>query len=364
MELLAAIISFLITLSTLPIIIRLFKSINLIDSPDRRKIHTLNTPSLGGISIYFSILLAIVIVVPLGEVYDYKFLLAGIAISLILGIRDDISSLYANQKLVVQILAAYLVTNYAGIKITSFHGVLGIEILPDWLAISVSIFIIVALTNSFNLIDGIDGLAGSICVIASSIFGVWFLQIGNQFLSVLSFSLAAGIVAFLIYNWQPSKIFMGDTGSLVTGFTLACLGLVYIKTSGVNGAFFLGIKSSIALTVTVLILPIYDTLRVFSLRILKGGSPFVADRIHIHHILIRQNLTHGQATLVLVGYNLVLISCVFLLDFLGNTILMMSSFIGMIVFGFFWDRRLHQFIKRHKESGKAIETGLYINKSA
>lgn len=304
MLVLAIAIPFLLTFFTLPIIIRVFKAINFMDAPDRRKIHKINIPSLGGIAIYLSILLTIAFVIPFNELYSHKFLIAGLIVALILGVRDDISSLYANQKLVVQTLAASLAVFYADIRLTGFYGILGIGEINEILAGIISVFVIVVITNSFNLIDGIDGLAGSLALLASTLFGVWFLLLGDEFYSILCFSVASAFAAFLYFNWQPSKIFMGDTGSLVTGFLLTCIAFQFINSShALESENLLKFDSYVAVALSLLIIPIYDTLRVILIRLYAGRSPFTPDKNHIHHVLLKQGFSHSNASLILIMFN-------------------------------------------------------------
>ena len=363
MLVLAITISFLLTFFTLPIVIRLFRAINFIDTPDRRKIHTISTPSLGGIAIYLSILLTIAFVVPFSELYSHKFLIAGILVALILGIRDDISSLYANQKLVVQTLAALLAVQYAGIRITGFYGMAGLGEVHEFIAIGISIFIVISLTNAFNLIDGIDGLAGSLALLSSSLFGFWFLQAGDQFYSILCFTVASAFAAFLFFNWQPSKIFMGDTGSLVTGFLLSCIAIEFINSNSQMVAGPLKFNSFVAVAISLLIIPIYDTVRVFTIRISRGKSPFIPDKKHIHHILLKQGFSHGRASLVLIAFNLLIVIGTVLMDQIGNTRLILSQIIVITAFGLIFDWRLAQYLKAQREKNKSVRD-MYISKSA
>ncbi len=364
MIVLALSISFLVTFFTLPIVIRLFKAINFIDTPDRRKIHKISTPSLGGIAIYFSVLLTMIFLVSLTDLSTYKFFIAGVVVALILGIRDDIASLYANQKLVFQALAAFLAVYYANINLTGFYGLLGFHEIHPIVAVIMSMFMVIALTNAFNLIDGIDGLAGSIALLCASFFGIWFLKMGMNFYSILCFSLVGAFGAFLFFNWQPSKIFMGDTGSLVTGFILSCVAIEFINTNHnlpVNTAW--RFNSFLAVAFSLLIIPIYDTFRVFLIRILAGGSPFVPDKKHIHHILLKQGFNHGSSSIILIVLNFFIVAITIYFDFVGSSWLIFGQLIVVSLFGLFFDLRLTAVIKRQRQKSKE-ERSLYISKSA
>jgi UDP-N-acetylmuramyl pentapeptide phosphotransferase/UDP-N-acetylglucosamine-1-phosphate transferase len=231
----AAITAFLFAFFALPIIIKVFKSLDLLDIPDRRKIHLNSKPSFGGLAIFLGIILALLIAVPFESLQANKFLLSGMLFTFLLGFRDDISSLQAVHKLTVQTFAAFLVVYYGDISINSFHGLFGIEEINTFFAVGLSIIIIVGISNAFNLIDGIDGLAGSTTLIASLFFGAWFIYSGNLFFTVLSISLASATAAFLLFNWQPARLFMGDTGSIFIGFTLAIMAIQFINTANTVG---------------------------------------------------------------------------------------------------------------------------------
>lgn len=356
-------ISFFITFITLPIVIRLFRSINLLDAPDRRKVHKLSQPSLGGISIYAGVLIAMMFVIPLETLAEFKFFLAGIIISFLLGMRDDISSLYANQKIVFQVLAAFVTVNYANISLTGLYGLFGITTVPEWLAVSMSVFIILSISNAFNLIDGIDGLAASLTLLVSLVFGIWFLNNGDTFFATVAFIIISSMIAFLIFNWHPAKIFMGDTGSLVTGFILGAMSLRFIDSNATAGATNFAFDHAIPVTISLLIVPIYDTLRVMSIRMYNGRSPFFPDKRHIHHTLIRQGYNHAQATLILTGFTattFLLVSQLTMLGLHGSITLIVFLAIS---FGAVWDLRLERYLKKEKERASQNRS-LYISKSA
>ncbi len=361
MILLAVITSALLTFSTLPIIIRLFKAINLTDDPDTRKIHLDSTPSLGGLSIYFSVLLAVVITVPLATLVDHRYFLGAIIISLVLGVRDDISSLNSDQKIVVQILASFIVVYFGGVRLTGFYGLFGIGEINYYLSVGMSVFLLVALTNSFNLIDGIDGLAGSISLLICLFLGLWFWQSGNTFYSILSFSISGGMLSFLFFNWEPSKIFMGDTGSLVTGFVITCLLFTFINEGNMiaPNREWMSFEGVIGMSLALIILPIYDTLRVFILRISTGKSPFQADRQHVHHVLLRQGFTHSQATIILIFFNISAITLTMLFNSMGDFLLILMLTLISATFGKLCDIRLKKYLSQ-KDMFRSLTKGQAI----
>ncbi len=326
--------SFLIAFSALPILIRVAKSIDLLDAPDRRKVHMVSTPSLGGIAIFLGCMVSLVFWVPIAELAEIKFLLLPLFFAFLLGVRDDISSLQALDKLTIQVFAALLVVFVADIKFTGLYGLFGLTHLPTGFAEFLSIFVIVGLTNAFNLIDGIDGLAGSIAVFVMGLFGWWFYETGYSTLAYLSLSFGGATLAFLFFNWAPSKIFMGDTGSLVLGFALSALMIKFIDLNYLLPArhpFFM--QAPIAMAFALLVLPVYDTLRVFIIRFLAGRSPMSPDKNHVHHILLKLGLNHSQSTLTLLSFNMTAVLIAYLLQPMGNNWLSLIILVMAAMFG-------------------------------
>lgn len=360
----AIITAFLVTFILMPVIINVTKSVDLMDMPDRRKVHRINTPSMGGIAIYIGWLVAILITIPIFELAQYKFLLSGVLLIYILGFRDDISSLQARHKLSFQILAGILVVYFGGIYVDNLHGFLGVSEIDEQWGRPLTVLAIVALTNSFNLIDGIDGLAASITILAGSVLAWMFLEMGQLSLAILSLSLCGAMIAFLFYNWFPSRIFMGDTGSMTSGFFISVLVILALKSLSATGSVSFP-ANYVSFVLSLLILPIYDTLRVTIIRVSKGISPFVPDRNHIHHAVLRLGYSHAQATSILIGVNLGLIglsvlSSLYLSE--AGSILIISS--SVVLFGWSIDR-LGKKQKFLAISGEIqTESNLSVSKSA
>lgn len=333
--------SFLIAFSAVPIVIKIFRSLDLLDNPSRRKVHNVSTPSLGGIAIYVAAMVSLFFWVPIVELAEFKFLLLAIFFAFLLGVRDDISSLQALDKLTIQVFAALLVVFVADINFSGLYGLFGITTLPVGIAEFLSIFVIVGLTNAFNLIDGIDGLAGSVACIILGVFSFWFFGAGHSTLGFISASMCSAVFAFLFYNWAPSKIFMGDTGSLVLGFTIAVLMIQFIDLNYLfqpGESFYL--QAPVAMSFALLILPVYDTCRVFTIRFLAGRSPMTPDKNHIHHVLLMLGFGHAIATSILIGFNVTLVGIAWSLQFLGNNWLSLIVLIFAISFGAFLDYKL------------------------
>jgi UDP-N-acetylmuramyl pentapeptide phosphotransferase/UDP-N-acetylglucosamine-1-phosphate transferase len=307
-ELAAAITSFVIAFLIVPVIIKYSLRKNLVDIPGRRKIHKKVTPSMGGIAIFLGFFFSTLIWTDIQGWGYIKFILVALFVIFFIGVRDDLVPLRAMVKLMGQLMAASLLIFLFDLRIKSFYGVFGIYELPDIASYVITYLTIIVITNSFNLIDGLDGLAGTIAIVALLAFGVWFYLIGNQIFSILAFSMLGAIFAFLIFNWEPSEVFMGDTGALVIGMMLAILTIHFIN---VNYSLPMDtpykFTGSVGTAACIIIIPLADTLRIVILRISKRQSPFNPDKSHIHHAIMRLGMSHGQTTMILAGVQVIFI---------------------------------------------------------
>lgn len=345
-------------MTLMPIIIKVARSVNLLDQPDNRKIHSISTPSMGGIAIFCGVIIALLFSVSMIDVMNEKYFLGGILMIFLLGIRDDLSSLQANHKLVVQVFAAALIVFFNGIEIHGLNGLFGWNDFPWYFNELFTIFIIVVMTNAFNLLDGIDGLAGSVGLLVSLGFCFLFYQVGDMFSASVSMAIAGALIAFLLYNWFPSRVFMGDTGSMMLGFILSVLVVKYLLVPvEVSGEI-----SPVAVILSFLILPVYDTLRVFIIRFLAGRPPLSPDRNHIHHVLLKLGFNHGQAALRLIAFNIAIVVLVYLFQFLGELWLILAMATTVITIGAILDRKI---AKRESARQAKLDSGeIRLTKSA
>jgi UDP-N-acetylmuramyl pentapeptide phosphotransferase/UDP-N-acetylglucosamine-1-phosphate transferase len=297
-------ISFAVSYLAIPIIIKVAKIKKLYDVPDERKVHVTPIPSLGGLGIFAGFVFGCMLSTNFAQSSEMQYFIAATLVIFFLGIKDDILILSPIKKFIGQVLAAFIVIYKGGIQINSMHGFLGINELPEMYSLLLTYFTILVVINSFNLIDGIDGLAGSLGLMVSALVGIYMLQVGETAYSILAFSLAGALVAFLLFNFQPAKIFMGDTGSLLIGLINSIL---VIKFINVSESSTMPMSSGPAIGIALLFIPLLDTLRVFSIRMLKRRSPFSPDRNHIHHLLLDRGLSHKNIVLTLVAVNLVVI---------------------------------------------------------
>jgi len=285
-------IAFIVSYILTPYMARVGKKQNMVDIPGHRKIHEEAIPNLGGIVIFFGFLLSLLFVVQIEG--QTKALLIGGVIILLLGVVDDIVDLSPKHKFIIQMVPALIVILYNSDLINSFIvNQLKIFDLLGYLFYPILIFWIVGVTNSINLIDGLDGLACGISLIALVTFLILGLRQNLEALSLISIALAASMLAFLKFNFHPAKIFLGDSGSTFAGFMLASIGALWVLNSG--NAFF------ILIPIIILALPIFDTL--FAIwRRYQGHYPiFRADKGHLHHRLLTRGIAHKNVVFILWG---------------------------------------------------------------
>lgn len=309
--LLATLTSFSVGFLLTPIVISVLRKAKIGDTPGGRKIHKKFTPSMGGIAFMLATYVALAIWGWQYPLPDIRYLLGAIALMFFVGFRDDMVELNPKHKILGQLISVVLVVVVSDIRIKEFHGFLGIEELPLVVSYVFSSFVLLALTNAFNLVDGLDGLAGTIAIISLSLLSAWFYVQGLESYALLSFTLLGGILSFMVFNWHPAKIFMGDTGSLALGFSIGSLILAFMEyNSALPEGALLKIEPSFTMGIVLLIYPLYDMARVFTRRISKGKHPMSADKSHVHHFLLRSGLKHNQVALLLGLIQVVLIGLV------------------------------------------------------
>jgi len=337
--LLTASVSFIISFLAIPVVLQIAEQKKLYDVPDERKIHTHAVTSLGGVAIFSGFLLAALLSIQGYLNPEFQYFFAAALVIFFLGLKDDIIVLSASKKFVGQMIAASIIIHLGGIRLDSMHGLFGFDMLPESFALALTYLTIIVIINSFNLIDGIDGLAASLGLLTMLILGTYFFMVGLQAYALLAYSLAGSLVAFLIFNHHPAKIFMGDSGSLMIGLVNAILVIKFINVAS-DPTNALPIGSAAAIGFSILIVPLTDTLRVFAIRISKGCSPFTPDRNHVHHLLLNLGFGHAAITFICVCINISFVMLAYSLRSIGSTyvllIMLSLSFAG---FGLLYYRR-------------------------
>jgi len=267
---------------------------------------------------------------------ELNSMLAASFLILLAGIKDDMVGLSARKKLIIQVLSALIIIIWADIRLTNLGGFLGVWEISYFWSLTITLLTIVGLTNCFNLVDGIDGLASGLGILSLLSLGFWFKFIGENELMMLSFILVGALMGFVPFNifGKGNKIFMGDTGSLTIGFIISYL---IIKFNQINSNPDLSsinlLRAAPAISIAVVFVPLFDTLRVFVLRLYQRKSPFSPDKIHSHHTLLALGLNHVKTSLFLIFVNAGFILLAFSLSYLGTTILLSLLLLsGFIIF--------------------------------
>jgi len=318
------ILAFSIVILSVPSVIYTSLKYGLFDKNDLyRKNHKRNISRLGGLAIVGSFTISILLFSSIINFKEANFLIASCIILSALGLKDDVYGTNTSTKFILQIVVAFILVFFGAFRLSSLYGVLGIgNMMPLWGGLF-SIALIIFLNNAFNLIDGIDGLAGSIGIFSSLAFGILFATMGQIPYAFIGFALAGAIAGFLKYNWFPAKIFMGDTGALIIGLISAALAIKFIELNKFTGKNEPAFYSAPAIAVALLIVPIFDSLRVFTIRILKGSSPFKGDRNHIHHRLENMGIKPNMIVMSTLAFNVIIVGATILMQNLGNFVLIL-----------------------------------------
>lgn len=305
--------SMIISWYSIPKVIKVAKYRRLTDRPGMHKIHHDEIPTLGGVGIFsgfsFGLLLA-----GNGFLQSMSFLMASVIMLFFIGLKDDLITVTPWKKIAVQVAAGIILFLFTDLKFTNLHGFLGIHQIPLWFSALLTIFLIVIIINSFNLIDGIDGLAASVGIVASTTFGIWFWLSGDKGFAIASAALTGSLIVFLRFNLSNGKykIFMGDTGSLVIGFILTVMAIRFNEINA-GSSPFMKLNASPSISIAILIVPLFDSLRVIIIRLIRHQPPMKADNRHIHHLLLRAGYKHPQASLIIALANIFIIAVSFLL---------------------------------------------------
>lgn len=318
------------------------------DLEKERKEHQHGISRLGGVAIFCAFTIVSLLFAKYDAVLSTNVLLTSCIMLFAVGLKDDLAGTSPATKFMIQFIVALILVTMADVRLTSLYGVFGMWDINYFSSISLSVLIIMFFINAFNLIDGIDGLAGTIGIMVSLTFAVMFIHMGEQGLAILAFSLVGALAGFLYYNFSPSRIFMGDTGSLLVGLISIVLAIKFIELNKFSNTtprpVFL---SAPATAVSVLIIPLFDTFRVFILRIIQGKSPFSADRNHIHHRILKLGFSHLQATLSLAITNILFIYMAIIFRGLGNGLLIALFFVVCMLIN--WVTTILLRVKERKE---------------
>ena len=298
--------AFVVVYFVTPKIISIVEYKQLMDQPNKRSSHTMMVPNLGGISFYIVLVLGLFFLQQWDNQNIAMSLMPGLLILFMVGIKDDLVILAPLSKILAQTLAITFLLLNPAFHIHELNGFLGVYSVNILISIPLSAFIMLTIINAFNLIDGIDGLASTIAIIIFSLLGAMFCWLGMYFFTGVSIIMIGSLLAFLRYNLSTKKkIFMGDTGSMIIGFIIAvCVIRLFAIPQSILKGLPIQLENLPLIVMAILIVPFFDTARVFTIRIMNKKKPFAPDRNHIHHLLIDLlKLSHRRASFLIGAVN-------------------------------------------------------------
>ncbi len=339
--------SFLLTYLTIPKIIGVVLYKRLMDSPNKRSSHTVQTPSLGGAAFYYTLIMGFFFISSWDTNNQAIHIIPGLTILFIIGLKDDLVVLSPGSKLIAQLVAVSFVVVSNEFTIHSLNGFFNIDEIPYYIYFAIAVFIMITIINSYNLIDGIDGLASIVGIVILIIYTTIFYLTKEYFYALITISLNACLLAFFGYNVSSNKkIFMGDTGSLIVGFIISIMTLKFLALKPSSSTELPFILENIPLiAISILIVPLFDTARVFTIRIANKKSPFSPDRNHTHHVLIDYwGLSHKQASFLIGGFNIIFVMLFIILgSTTKNLLLVITLLVTIIVLSFIFFKYNYNF---------------------
>lgn len=300
------------------------------DEPgEKRKLHKTRVPNLGGLGIF------IATCVTYFSFSDYDLTIRPdklFSISTFLffmGIKDDMDGLKPWVRFLIEFICAFFIIFITDIRLVTLWGIFGIQELPIWLSYILTSFFIVGCLNAYNLIDGLDGLLGTLALLVAVCFGLIFEAANEWLWTLLCVAISGSLIGFLFFNWHPARVFMGNGGSLFLGTIIACLSLRVMQLPPITYQN-LNIIAPHTIAFSIIAIPLVDMVCVFVLRIAHGLSPFKADNRHIHHRILSVGINHSQVTLILLAVNIVIICFAYFVQPLGA----LRSIVLTIIFAF------------------------------
>lgn len=309
--LLSVLLAFILAVISIPSIVSISLKKHLFEEFNERTVHKKVVPSLGGIAIFIGFIVSVILSSNSHSLEEIKYIIVSIFLMFFIGLKDDLITVSNRKKFIVQVCAALLLIFLGNIRLTHFHGFLGLYEVDLYTGSLATLFLMILTINAYNLIDGIDGLASGLAILAALTFGILFVIADEFEYAIMSFALVGSLIGFFIYNvfGTKNKIFMGDTGSLVIGLTISAL---LVKFNQIDSCPNLhpALQKGPTLSFTIVLVPLIDTLRVFSIRIKRGKSPFTPDTNHVHHRLLRLFGNHLKVsiTIILVNFAFILLA--------------------------------------------------------
>lgn len=314
-------VAFVATLWIHPKVLKIAIMKNLVDNPDARKLQRNPTPVMGGIAVFFGLILGLASsqIISTSYIFIYS---AVMMIMLYVGTIDDILNLSPKLRFIIEIAVIGLLIFVTDGSINNFFGMWGLGALNIWVAVPLTIVACVGIINAINLIDGVNGLSTGFSVLASILFAIFFYHSNNITMCTIAMSSMGAIIPFFLHNvfGKATRMFIGDGGALVMGIIMSTFIMNILRTDSTGYIYELKHFGLIPFCLAVLSVPVFDTLRVMSTRILRGTSPFNADKTHLHHLFIDLGFSHIGTTFSILSLNTLIVLCWWLSYKLGASI--------------------------------------------
>lgn len=317
-----ALFAFIGTLWIHPKVLKIAIIKNLVDNPDARKLQRNPVPVMGGIAVFFGIIIGLCCAQTLFSHHNVFLLISAMLVMLYIGTIDDILDLTPTIRFAIEILIVAWIIYVNNASINSLWGLWGAYSIPEWVAWPLTIFAAVGIINAINLIDGVNGLSSGFCFMASALFATIFYLTGNIVMTVLAASAAGAIVPFFLHNvfGKTTKMFIGDGGTLVIGTMMSIFVMEILHSGSMCKPLADSGLGLVPMTLAILAIPVFDTLRVMSMRILRGTSPFHPDRTHLHHMFIELGFSHVGTTVSILSLNFMVVAAWYLSYRLGASV--------------------------------------------
>lgn len=295
---------------------------NIVDNPGVRKLQKEPVPVMGGVAVFFGLVTGLCIMSLFMDTSSLLPVFVAMSMMLCVGVMDDVSGLSPWLRFVIEILVVVMLIFTTNTSLDHLHALWGCYNLPGWVSIPLTIFAVVGMINALNLIDGVDGLSSGFCMIASAAFGVIFYECGNIVMMTLCAVVVASLLPFFFHNvfGKSSKMFIGDGGSLMMGVVMSSYVVSVISFRGSATQSMPEGIGLVAFTMAVMSVPVFDTLRVMIMRIVRGVSPFHPDKTHLHHLFIDLGFSHIGSTLSVLALNLLVMAAWYITYKLGGSI--------------------------------------------
>ena len=315
-------VSFVVTMAVYPLVLSFARKHHIVDNPNARKLQRVPVPVMGGTTVYIGMIVAVVVGMIAAPGQSPLIVLALLTVMYLTGVWDDLTDVSPFLRFLIEIIVVWLIILMLDMEINDFHGLWGIHGVPDVVSVPLSVVAGVGIMNAVNLIDGVDGYCSSYGIMTCIVFAVIFYYAGDMTMFTFALIVIGALVPFFFHNvfGKTSKMFLGDGGSLLLGTVLSLFTFSALSSNSACADYGDEGLSLVALTLSILAVPVFDTLRVMVVRVLKGNSPFHPDKTHLHHLFIEMNFSHLATSFIIVSVNAIIVLILLLCWRLGASI--------------------------------------------